>query len=74
MSKLELIDDDVNICIDCYMNHHEGRALKDNSAVTWTDNTNSENEDGITSFSSARCGCCGSTLGGARYRMAVWEL
>lgn len=69
----ELITDDVDVCIDCYTDHHEGNPMKDESAVTWTDNTNSETGEGITDFSWTRCGCCGSTLGGARYRMAVWE-
>ncbi len=71
----QLITDDVDVCVDCYMDHHEGRAMKDNSAVTWTDNTADGDDEtaGITDFSAARCGCCHSTLAGARYRMAVWE-
>ncbi len=69
----QLITDGVDVCIDCYMDHHEGRQMKDNSAVTWTDNTDSDSGAGITDFSAARCGCCHSTLAGARYRMAVWE-
>lgn len=73
---MQLIDDEVFICEDCYIDHHEGRAMKDNSAVTWTDN-NSDPEDPEATrtidFSAARCGCCGTTLAGARYQMAVWE-
>ena len=29
-------------------------------------------EDGVVDFSWSRCEGCGSTLGGARYRMALW--
>lgn len=69
----ELISDDIMVCMDCYTDHHEGRAMKDESRVTWTDNTDSDSGEGIEDFSRSRCGCCGSTLGGSRYRMAVWE-
>lgn len=71
----EIINDDIYICSDCYSDHHEGRAMKDQS-VTWTDNTNSNDDDdsGIKDFSSSRCECCGTTLAGTRYRMAIWEL
>lgn len=31
-------------------------------------------ENGIDEFSWRRCDGCGSTLGGARYRLAVWEV
>lgn len=70
----ELIDDSVYVCIDCFMDHHEGRPMKDNSAVDWTDNNTDENGDDKTiDFSSSRCRCCGTTIAGARYCMAVWE-
>lgn len=71
----KLINDDIEICIDCYEDHHEGRAMKD-SSVSWTDNTDSENyeDSGITDFSSRPCGCCGSDLAGQRFRMAIWEI
>jgi len=71
----EMISDDVDVCEDCYFDHHEGRPMKD-SSVTWTDNTNANDPDdsGITTFSKQPCGCCGSTLAGSRYRMAIWEL
>lgn len=71
----ELINDDVEICVDCYTNHHEGNAMADTS-VGWTDNTNADDDDdnGITDFSWTPCACCGSTLGGSRYRMAIWTL
>lgn len=75
----ELLNDDVDICIDCYMDHHEGRAMKD-SSVSWTDNTWQEGDDdngepsGVTDFSSYPCQCCGSYLAGTRFRMATWSL
>lgn len=37
-----------------------------------TDNTDSETGEGIDPFSSSACEGCGSPLGGARYRLAVW--
>ncbi len=37
------------------------------------DNTNSETEEGMDTFSRSPCDGCGSTLGGARYRLAVWS-
>jgi hypothetical protein len=71
MSKL--LNDDVDVCTDCYMDHHEGRAMKDQS-VDWTDNnTDEDGETRTTDFSSSQCQCCGSTLAGARHRMAIWE-
>lgn len=77
MATGDMINDDVEVCIDCYMDHHEGREMKD-STVDWTDNTWQEGDDdepsGVTTFSWSRCGCCGSTLGGQRFRMATWEL
>jgi hypothetical protein len=72
----ELLNDDVEICVDCYTNHHEGNAMADTS-VDWTDNTNANDDDGetgITDFSSVPCACCGSHLAGSRYRMAIWAL
>jgi hypothetical protein len=75
----ELLNDDVDVCIDCYMDHHEGRAMADTS-VDWTDNTRQEGDDengdpsGVTDFSWSACGCCGSTLGGQRFRMATWSI
>jgi hypothetical protein len=71
MSKL--INDDVDVCIDCYFDHHEGRAMKD-ASVDWTDNVNSETEEGMTAFAHSPCQCCGSTLAGERFRMAIWEI
>jgi len=74
MAKTELLNDDVEICVDCYMDHHEGRAMKD-ASVGWTDNTNANDDDGetgITDFSSRPCECCGSHLAGQRFRMATW--
>lgn len=38
------------------------------------DNTDSETGDGINEFSWRDCHGCGSTLGGARYRLTVWEV
>jgi hypothetical protein len=78
MAANELLNDDVEVCIDCYFDHHEGRAMKDQS-VDWTDNTWQEGDDengepsGITDFSSSPCGCCGSHLAGQRFRMATWS-
>jgi hypothetical protein len=75
----ELLNDNVDVCIDCYMDHHEGRAMADTS-VDWTDNTRQEGDDengdpsGVTDFSWSACGCCGSTLGGERCRMARWSV
>ncbi len=40
--------------------------------VQITDNTDSESGEGIDEFSRQRCGGCGSSLGGNRYRLAVW--
>ena len=72
MSKL--LNDDVEVCTDCYMDHHEGRAMKDQS-VDWTDNnTDEDGETRTTDFSSSSCGCCGTTLAGPRFRMAIWEV
>lgn len=74
----KLLNDDVDVCVDCYFDHHEGRAMKAQS-VDWTDNTGPteendfDDEAGITTFSWSACGCCGSTLGGQRFRMATWE-
>lgn len=81
MARGDMINDDVDVCIDCYMDHHEGRAMKDQS-VDWTDNTFAENDPkdetgdptGVTDFSAVACGCCGTTLAGQRFRMAIWEL
>jgi hypothetical protein len=36
------------------------------------DNTDSETGEGIDTFSWSSCDGCGSTLGGSRYRLAVW--
>ena len=75
MASHDMINDEVYICEDCYMDHHEGRAMKDQS-VDWSDNTNANDEEdsGIIEFSSSFCQCCGTTLAGHRYRMAIWEL
>lgn len=72
----ELLNDDVEVCVDCYFDHHEGRAMKDGS-VSWTDNCAPTDEDesaGITDFSSSPCRCCGTHLAGQRFRMAIWSL
>ncbi len=37
------------------------------------DNTDSETGEGIQDFSWSSCDGCGSTLGGARYRLAVFQ-
>jgi hypothetical protein len=73
MSKL--INDEIFICEDCYMDHHEGRAMKDQS-VSWTDNNSEEDGEELRTieFSASPCGCCGTTLAGHRYQMAIWEL
>ena len=73
----ELLNDNVEVCVDCYFDHHEGRAMKD-ASVDWTDNTNASEEDpdadtGIIDFSSTPCDCCGSHLAGQRFRMAIWS-
>lgn len=74
----KLINDDVDVCIDCYIDHHEGRTMKDDS-VDWTDKTWQAGDEeegepsGVTDFSKTPCGCCGSDLAGVRYRMAIWE-
>lgn len=78
MASDKLINDEVYVCVDCYMDHHEGRAMADTS-VDWTDNNmDPEDETGDTTmtidFSSTPCGCCGSHLAGERFRMAIWEL
>lgn len=36
------------------------------------DNTDSETEEGITTFSWSSCEGCGSMLGGSRYRLALF--
>jgi len=38
------------------------------------DNTDSETGSGIDEFSWRTCEGCGSTLGGSRYLLAVWEV
>jgi hypothetical protein len=38
------------------------------------DNVDSDTGDGIDTFSSSRCHGCGSTLGGTRYRLAIFEV
>jgi hypothetical protein len=38
-----------------------------------SDNTDSETGEGIDDFSWSSCDGCGSTLGGSRYRLAVWS-
>ena len=37
------------------------------------DNTDGETGDGIHEFSWSSCDGCGSTLGGSRYRLSLWE-
>lgn len=37
------------------------------------DNTESSTGEGIDDFSWQSCSGCGSTLGGSRYRIAIWE-
>jgi len=37
------------------------------------DNTDSNTGDGIDTFSWSSCDGCGSTLGGSRYRLAIFE-
>lgn len=37
------------------------------------DNTDSETDDGYTTFSWGHCDMCQSILGGSRYRLAVWQ-
>jgi hypothetical protein len=74
MATGDMINDSVYVCTDCFMDHHEGRAMKDQS-VDWTDNNSGEDDETFTKdFSSSRCECCGTTLAGARFRMAIWEL
>jgi hypothetical protein len=48
----------------------EPLALLDRSELA--DNTDSETGDGMETFSWSRCQGCGSTLGGSRYRLAVF--
>lgn len=38
-----------------------------------SDQNGGDSEDGITDFTWAHCPACGSTLGGSRYRYAVWS-
>jgi len=38
-----------------------------------TDNTDVNEGDGIIEFTWTPCEGCGSTLGGSRHRLAVWE-
>jgi hypothetical protein len=76
MTTTEPLNDDVEICVDCYEDHHEGRAMKD-ASVSWTDNTFPDGADeptGVTDFSKTPCACCGSHLAGSRFRMAIWAL
>lgn len=74
MATGDMINDSVYICTDCYMDHHEGRAMKDQS-VDWSDNNSGEDDETFTiDFSSSACECCGTTLAGERHRMAIWEL
>lgn len=78
MATGDMLNDSVYVCTDCYMDHHDGRAMKDQS-VDWTDNnTDPADETGDTrmtqDFSRSSCGCCGTTVAGARHRMAIWEL
>lgn len=68
-----MINDSVYVCTDCYMDHHEGRAMKDQS-VDWTDNNTDEDGETYTQdFSTVRCECCRTWTAGARHRMAIWE-
>jgi hypothetical protein len=78
MATGDMINDSVYVCTDCFMDHHDGRAMKDQS-VDWTDNnTDPSDETGDTrmtkDFSSSPCECCGTHTAGARHRMAIWEL
>lgn len=44
------------------------------AAYDCADNTDSETGAGIEEFSMSRCEGCGSTLGGARYRLALFTI
>jgi hypothetical protein len=50
----------------------EPLALLGDDAADAADNTDSETGEGIDEFSSLSCQGCGSTLGGSRYRLAVF--
>jgi hypothetical protein len=51
----------------------------EDTSVDWTDNTWQEGDDengdpsGVTDFSATACGCCGTTIAGQRFRMAIWS-
>lgn len=70
---MRLLDDSVWVCTECYMDHHEGRAMKD-SSVDWSDNNMDADDNPLTrDFSTTTCGSCGTDVAGARHRMATWE-
>lgn len=46
--------------------------IADTAQVTDHTDCNADEDTGITEFSWSRCDGCGSTLGGSRYRLAVW--
>lgn len=50
-------------CLNAYMSYGGDRYV--------SDNTDSETGGGIDEFSWTSCDCCGSTLGGSRYRLAL---
>jgi hypothetical protein len=67
------------VCTDCYFAHHYGAtgcepseplALLDGFELA--DNTDSDSGEGIDEFSWSSCDGCGSTLGGSRYRLAMF--
>lgn len=63
---LGLLPDDAEIA-DNTCSSHDG---DDDTACTYCQQTG--HDDGIVEFTWSRCETCGSTLGGARYRLAVW--
>jgi hypothetical protein len=64
---LSLIDDGAEVT-DNTCSSHDG---DDETACEYCGQTDYEN--GIQEFSWRSCEGCGSTLGGARYRLAVWS-
>ena len=53
---------------------HNREPLAQLDGYNLSDNTDSETGEGIDDFSWGACPGCGSTLGGARYRLAVWAV
>jgi hypothetical protein len=68
------------LCIDCTSAHESGESYPLHNdpipdiTANWgaTEENNEDEEDGHHYFSRSACGICETTLGGDRYRYAVW--